>query len=216
MRDVSMAKEVSMVLARQINPVVRAVAVIASVMALVTGVTFAALQDSVTLENNTIASANADLLIWNGSSFQKSAAGFTVTGLVPGQGSAENFFYLKNNGANPLTIKASVPADPAAPDGGYDFSGWENLTVKITGYAPGCADPVVNTTMQALLAGNVAMPCNPLAAGAQGDSGNQATAGNYSMKFDIDPDSVTGDSPGVGSFDIVLNGTAVAIPNPET
>lgn len=201
-----------MTLTRQINPVVRAIAVIASVMALVTGVTFAALQDSVTLSNNTISSANADLQIWNGSIFTESAGGFNVTDLIPGQGSDEYPVYLKNNGQTPLYITASVPTDPAAPEGGYDFTGWENLKVTIKSWAPGCADDTVNTTMAALLDGEVALKCNPLAAGAQGNgtAGAEETAGNYTFKFDIDPASVTGDNPGVGDFNLVLTGSATA------
>lgn len=198
-----------MVLSRQINPVVRAVAVIASVMALVTGVTFAALQDSVTLQNNTIASANADLLIWDGDSFEETAPGFTVTNLIPGDGSNEYPFYLKNSGGTALNVSASVPVAPADPGGGYDFTGWENLKVTIKSTDPACiGSPTVNTDMAALLVGGVALPCNSLAAGAQGDSNNLATEGNYTMEFDIVPASVTGDSPGVGNFDIVLTGAA--------
>lgn len=201
-----------MTLTRQINPVIRAVAVIGAVMALVTGVTFAALQDSVTLQNNTIASANADLLIYDGATFSETAPGFTVTDLVPGEGSQEYKFYLKNNGAAPLKIAATVPNEPAAPAGGYDFTGWENLKVTVKNYEAGCADDTVNTTMAALLAGEVELKCNPLAAGAQGNNGAGAeeTEGNYGITFDIDPASVTGDSPGVGNFDIVLTGAATS------
>lgn len=199
-----------MEIARHINPVVRAVLVIASVMTLVTGITFAALQDSVTLQNNTISSASSDLLIWDGDSFEKQAPGFTVTDLIPGNGSQEYPFYLKNNGGTALNVTAHVPSEPAEPAGGYDFTGWENLKVTIKSNEPGCAEDTVNTDMAALLAGEVALPCNPLASGAQGNAGELETEGNYTVKFDIDPASVTGDNPGVGNFDLVLSGAATS------
>jgi len=200
-----------MVLARHINPVARAIAVIAAVMALVTGVTFAALKDSVALQGNTISSANADLLIWNGSEFAEATEGFAVTNLIPGQGSDDYPFYLKNNGATPLKLAITVPNEPAAPEGGYGFTGWENLKVNITNHKAGCGQ-TTHTTMAALLAGEVNLKCNPLSAGAQGDNseGAEETEGNFSVSFDIDPSSVTGDNPGVGSFDLVITGSAVA------
>ena len=202
-----------MTLTRQINPVVRAIAVIASVMALVTGVTFAALQDSVTLSNNTISSANADLQIWDGDSFEATAPGIQVTNLVPGQGSQDYPVYLKNNGANALYAYATVPNPPAEPSGGYDFTGWENLKVTIKSTEPNCVstDSTVVTNMQALMDSQVALPCNTLAAGAQGDSGSIATEGNYTISFDIAPSSINGDSPGVGSFDLVISGSVSPI-----
>lgn len=205
------SKEVSMTLTRHINPVARAIVVIAAVMALVTGVTFAALKDSVTLQNNTISSANADLLIWDGDSFEQTAAGFTVTNLIPGSGSDDYPFYLKNNGGTPLKLAITVPSAPAEPAGGYGFSGWENLKVTVTNNEPGCADDTLHTDMAALLAGEVELKCNPMTAGAQGDSGNLETEGNFTVSFDIAPESVTGDSPGVGNFDLVITGSAVAV-----
>lgn len=201
-----------MTLTRHINPVARAIMVIAAVMALVTGVTFAALKDSVTLQGNTISSANADLLIWNGSTFAESTDGFAVTNLIPGEGSDDYYFYLKNNGGTPLKLAATVPTEPQVPAGGYGFTGWENLKVNITNHKTGCANPTTETTMAALLAGEVELSCNPLAAGAQGNDqpGEEGTEGNFSVSFDIEPSSVTGDNPGVGSFDLVITGSAVA------
>lgn len=198
-----------MKLSKGINPVVRAVGVFSAVAIVAGGVTYAALTSQATLTANTISSANASLLLWDGDSFENTAPGFNVTGLIPGQGSDEYKFYAKNAGDSAMTVTAKVPTAPAEPAGGYDFSGWENLKVTFKSYAPDCGGTdTVQTTMAALLAGEVALPCNPLDEGAQGDTGNAATEGNYSVKFDIAPESVTGDSPAVGNFDIVFTGTA--------
>lgn len=197
-----------------INPLIRAVLVIGAVAALVTGVTFAALTNTATLTQNTISAADASLLVWDGDSFESTAPGFTVTDLVPGQGSGDNFFYLQNNSPGDLWVYAHVPAEPAAPTGGYGFTGWENLKVIFMSHAGDCVDDPVKTDMAALLAGNVELPCNPLSEGATGNNqpGEEDTEGNYSVSFDIDPESLTegAEDAGVGSFDLQLIGSLIA------
>ena len=196
-----------------INPVVRATVVIGAVAALVTGVTFAALQSQATLADSTISSANANLLLWDGDTFESQAPGFTVTGLIPGEGSGKQFFYFQNAGDTALNLSVHVPAAPAEPGDGYGFSGWENLKVTFTNEA---TDQTVDTDMAALMAGNVTLPGNPLPFGAQGNNqaGQENTPGNFSAEFDIDPSAVTGDHAGVGAFDMTFTGTATATPAP--
>lgn len=214
-----------MVSLRKINPVARAIVVIGAVMALVTSVTFAALQSQATLTNNTISTATAGLMIWDGDSFEATAPGVTVTGLVPGEWSEDYPVYFQNSGEGPLYLKASVPSEPALPEGmeDYGFTGWENLKVAIKGYcAPTeetqsawwkqkkwdqAGSSVVKTDMAALLAGDVTLPCGPLAEGAAGDSNTPGTAGNYSLSFKLASDAVTGEAAGVGAFDIVFTGS---------
>ncbi len=222
-----------MVSIRQINPVARAVVVIAAVMALVTSVTFAALQSQATLTNNSISTATAGLKLWNGSSFESTAPGFTVTGLVPGEWSDDYNFYFQNDGEGPLFLTANVPQEPALPEGmdSYGFTGWENLKVAFKGYcAPNSGERnnavelnrnrrdkkdnekhansyLVKTDMAALLAGEVELPCGPLAEGATGDSNTPGTAGNYSVSFKLVSDAVNEQSAGVGNFDVVFNGS---------
>lgn len=197
---------------RLMSPLTRAVGVISAVAILVGGVTFAALQSQATLTDNTIASANADLKLWDGDSFESEAPGFTVTGLVPGEGSGPNLFYFQNAGETDLNISAHVPVAPEEPQGGYGFSGWENLDVTFKNLSDDCAEGPVETDMGALLAGDVELPCNPLSEGATGNNqpGAEGTEGNYSVEFDIHPEAVTGDHAGVGSFDIVFSGAAAA------
>lgn len=193
---------------KKLSAILRAVGALGAVTAIVGGVTFAALSSSATLAQSTISTANADLNIYNFSTnaWANSAPGFNITGLVPGTGVTEEF-YLQNDGDTALTVKARVPVLPAAPEGGYGFTGFENVTVTITG--EGCVEPPVQTNLLALNSGDVALPCNPLAAGVSGDS-NADVAGNYDIKFDINSAAITGESAGVGPFDIVFTGTAVA------
>ncbi len=183
----------------KVNPMTRAVMVIASVAALVTGVTFAALQSQATLTDSTVNTATAGLTLWDGDSFESTAPGFTVTGLVPGVGTAPLPFYFKNSGVA-LNLTAHVPATPTSSG----FTGWENLKVTIKDDND---NAVTNTTMQALLAGEVPINGGPLSSGAQGDSNTPSTEGNFTAKFDIEPTSITGSSASVGAFNIIFTGT---------
>lgn len=210
-----------MVKVHQINPVIRAIAVIGAVMALVTGITFAALSSTATLTNNTISAADSNLLVWDetAQAFETEAPGFTITDLIPGEGSGPNLFYLHNDSDGPVYVSAHVPAEPEVPAGGYGFTGWENLKVTFTSLKTGCAEGPVETNMAELLAGNVELPCNTLAQDAMGNNqpGAEGTEGNYSVEFDIDPASLTpgAEDAGVGSFDLQLIGDLVD-PSPPT
>lgn len=188
------------------SPLVRAIAVIGAVAALAGGATFAALQSQATLTNTTINSATASLKLWNGSSFESTAPGFTVTNVVPGQGSAPQAFYFKNDGGVPLAVTATVPVAPTyagvaeASDVEVDITCYNNATV--------------NTNLEALLAGPVSLNL-VLPAGAQGDSGNPNTVGNCTAVFDFDPAGVSGSSASVGPFDVVFTGTQPVSVLPE-
>lgn len=187
---------------RIFNPTLRAIGIISAVAVLVGGVTFAALTSQATLTNSSISSATANLLLWDGDTFESTAPGFTVTGLVPGTG-VTNAFYFKNSGGVPLNITANVPALP----GSAGFSDWHNLLVTISSTNPGCVGPAtVNTNMYDLNAGQVSLPCPPLTAGAQGSNVVLATEGNYTMKFDIVPGSITGSVVTVDNFNMVFTG----------
>jgi hypothetical protein len=211
-----------MKLTKGIHPVLRAVGVVSAVVAIAGGATYAAMTNTATLADNTIESANANLQIWNGSTFTNTAPGFHVAGLVPDHYTTPQNFYFKNAGDTPLNVGAKVPEAPPAPEGGYGFQGWKHLHVKFTSNAPGCDDPSTQTTMAALLGLDpdteqplvnpqpVLLPCNPLGVGAQGDSSTPATEGNYSVQYKIDSSAVTGDNVGVGSFNVVFTGTVTS------
>jgi hypothetical protein len=193
---------------RLVNPVLRAIGVIGIVAGLVTGVTFAALNSQAVLADSSISTSTATLKLWDGDSFESLAPGFHVTDLVPGSGSGEKLFYFQNGGTVALNITAHIPDAPAAPAGGYGFSGFENVKVTFTNKHGGAT---IDTTMAALLAGEVSLPGNPLSAGAQGDSNVADAEGNYAVTFDINPAAVTGSHAGVGDFNVVFTGT-----QPET
>ncbi len=179
--------------------IARGVGVIGSTVALMVGVTFAALTSNpATLSNNNITSATASLKVWDGGTYNVTATGFTVTGLIPGSGSGDLPFYLQNDGDVPLNISVTVPTAPSASG----FTGWENLKVTIKNHN---GSVIATSDMAALLAGNVSL--NQLAAGAAGDSNTAGTPGNYTVNFDIVPASVTGSQATVGIFDLVFTGT---------
>jgi hypothetical protein len=184
----------------------RAIGVIGVVAGLVTGVTFAALNNQAVLGASTLRTASAELKIWNGSEFAPTAPGFAITNLVPGAGSGNKAFYFQNAGGVDVNITAHVPVAPVVPEDGYGFTGWENLKVMFTNKHDGTSIP---TTMAALLDGEVTLPGAALTAGAQGDSGNETAEGNYAVAFDISPIAITGDHAGVGDFNIVFTGVQV-------
>ncbi len=192
---------------KQLNPVIRAVAVITAVMALATGATFAALSDSATLTGNTIgtATANANLLLWDGDSFEPAAPGFEVTDLVPGEESEPFNFYFKNDGNIELDLTASVPVLPELSDG------ITASDVTLTFYGS-CDDAPVPATLAALIAGDVELPCNPLEVGAQGVIGETDNDANYWVTVTVD-ESVALDetSESVGAFDIIFDGVAPVV-----
>jgi hypothetical protein len=182
----------------KLNPVARALATFTAVAGLVTGVTYAALSSSATLTNSTISSTTASLKIWDGDSFESTAPGFTVTGLVPGTPSVGYPLYLKN-ADQPLkvTVQSSIPASFLG------FDNWADVKVSIKGEACGVT---IDTDLAALIANPVELPCNNLPANSQGDGSVLATAGNYTVKFNIPAEEVTGSQASVGAFTWTLTG----------
>ncbi len=182
-------------MANRASIIVRAVGVIAATSALVTGVTWAALtSNTATLTSTTINSATASLKLWDGDSFETSAPGFTITGLVPGTGS-EQAFYFQNDGGVPLKLKAKIPALPSSSG----FAGWENAKVTFTDEQN---NTTVTTDMLALSTGDgVELP---------GDSAAAGTEGNFKAKFDIAPSSITGGQVTIDAFNIEFTGTQPA------
>lgn len=187
-----------------INPVLRAVGVIGAVAALVTGVTFAALSSSATLTGNTLSTGTASLKIWDGTVFANTAPGFAVNNIVPGTPSAPRNFYLQNAGGVPLEVKAQI-SQPFSVAGITDYA---DVDVKITGFC-GLTETY---TMAQIIAGPVALPCDPLNAGNAGDSGDFTKPGSYSVSYDIDPSTTFGDQASVGAFNYTFTGTQPAAP----
>lgn len=197
-------------LVKKINPMVRAIAVIGAVMALATGATFAALNTQATLTGNTIgtASANADLLLWDGDSFEPTAPGFNFTNIDPGEESEKFNFYFKNNGNVDLDLTAKINAIPSLTAG----LSADDVTLNFYG---SCDDEPVHATLTELLAG-VELPCNPLDEGAQGVIGEEDNDANYAVSVTVDESvELSEDGEEVGAFDIIFDGAA-ATPAPVT
>ena len=188
----------------KINPIVRAVGVMGVTAGLVTGVTFAALNSTATLTDNTIGTADTSLLLWNGTAFAQEAPGFTIDDLVPGQGSKPQVFYFQNTSEMDEKITARVVNAPTVTG----FSGWENLKVTFTDLKSGATN---SGTFQDLLDNNFNLP-GTLDDGATGNNQPDAedTEGNYSVVFDIDPSKVTGDDVMVDSFALTFTATPAA------
>lgn len=193
---------------RSISPVMRAIFVIGAVAALVTSITFAALNDSVSLTGNTLSTTNANLQIYDFTipDWAETAEGFDFDDLVPGVYSDPENFYLRNNGGVDLDL--GVKAENFVVQNGV---AGEDITLKFEGE---CGDPAVEYTMAALQLGPVGLPCSPLLVGEAGDSNTFGTPGNYSFAVMIDHDAVDGPGPfDAGTFDLVFSGTQVA-PSP--
>jgi hypothetical protein len=188
----------------KVNPTARALLVFSSVVTLATGVTLAVFNSQVTLAGSRMSSTTAELKIRTAGTrkWSDEVEGFRIKNLVPGTGETRSI-YFRNTGGVPLTLSMRVPHRPDRPHGGYGFSGWENLTVDISG----SCDSTVHTTM-AMLLGNmpVALPCSTLPVGAAGDPGVPNHVGNYALHFDIKPSAITGSRAGVGDFDIQFTG----------
>jgi hypothetical protein len=202
-----------MVLAEQINkisPLARAILVIGTVAALVTGVTLAATSQATLTGNSiTMAAATADLKLWDGDSFESTAPGFSFTGLEPGEPSDPFKFYFKNDSNVPLDVTVSIPNLP-------DFSGLSFDASDITLTFDGaCGDAPLVRTMAELNDGTPdELPCNPLEEDAQGVVGEDDTnEANYNVTVEIDESVDIGDTTEtVPSFDIVFTGDTELAP----
>lgn len=186
----------------KLNPLARAIGVISAVAMVVSGVTYAAFVDSAALTGNsaTLASANADLTLWDGDSFEPAVAGFTFAGLEPGEESAKHDFYFKNDGNVDLFLTAMIPAAPTLP---ADLTG-DDITFKFYGQ---CGGGPVSATWTELVAGEVDLPCEPLVEDAQGVVGDLDNDANFAVTVTFADGLELGeDDLSTGTFDILFNG----------
>jgi hypothetical protein len=104
---------------RKISPIARAIAVMGATGALVTGVTFAALQNTATLTDNTITSTTDGLLVDSDgdNTFAPSDEGFDFVDVDPGTTSDAKAFKLKNATDGPLDINVQVMGEEPLPAG---------------------------------------------------------------------------------------------------
>ena len=188
------------------SPLVRAVAIFTGVVALVSGVTFAALQSQATLTNNTIASATAGLQVKSTGSFASQDAGFAFTGVLPGGPAVPasgNAFQLKNNGTIDLNISASIPVAPTftvSPDPGPVDLSKIDLILSCTA---GVNTFALTTDIAALVAGHASggVPMTPNNLPYTGSN-----IANCIAKVQMDADAFTGGSASSTNFNIVFTG----------
>lgn len=181
----------------------RAVGVIAAVVIIVSGVTFAALQSQQdTLTGNTIETATANLqLSTDGTNYSNTHAGFDFNNLIPGGSAvptAGYSFYLKNGGGTSLALKMAVSSVPANPDG-VDLSKVNVLLTPV-----GLGTGAQSFTLQSLISG--------AATGLAINSGNLASGAVQQFKLQVSmaSDAVSGSSASLGNIDFSFSGTAVS------
>jgi hypothetical protein len=188
----------------KLNPVARAIGVISAVAIVVSGVTYATFVDSASLTGNsaTMASANANLLLWDATAndFLETTQGFTFEDLEPGDESAKHDFYFKNDGNVDLFLTASIPEAPELPEG---ITG-DKVTFKFYGQ---CGEEPVSATWTELVEGEVDLPCEPLDEDAQGVIGDLDNDANFAVTVTFADDLEIGDEEQeVSGFNIVFNG----------
>ena len=190
---------------RNINPVARAMGVIGAVAVLATAVTFAALSDTATLEDNNLTSDTADLQVSNGGAYGDSVAGFSATDVVPGVGKTFSF-YLKNGSDFDMNVTASVPGACGDYVDGND--GIPNCGDVLLTFTDTESTDDETYTLQQLINGPKDLPGNPLPANTAGSAPADADEGDFTVKFDLDPDDVTGATASLTNpFDLVFTGT---------
>ncbi len=184
--------------------ITRSLGIIAATIALVSGVTFAALQSQQdVLTGNTIETATANLqLSTDGTTYGDSHTGFNFNNLVPGGAAmpvAGNSFYLKNGGGTALALKLAINSTPTNPNG-VDLS---KVTVLLTTVGSGTS--AQGFSLQSLIAaaasGGLAINGTNLAS---------ASSQQYKLQIQMTSDAVTGSSASLGNIDFALSGIAQA------
>lgn len=185
-----------------VQPLARAVFVVAAVAVLATGVTYAALQSQpASLTGNSISTATADLRIGtSASTFSASRTGFAFGNIVPGAPAAPadgNVFYLKNYGASPLALKAAVSSLPTNT-ASVDLSKVYLVLSR------------VDTSASQKLSIASLVSANTGAGIALTDNLAGGVTAQYKTQISMDDDAFSGTSATIGGIDLVFSGTVIA------
>lgn len=186
---------------RSRQPLARAVAVIAAVTILVTGVTYASLQSQQeVLAGNSIKTATANLQIGTSDgTFGTSRNGFSYEDVLPGGAAVPvdgNVFYLKNGGTPALALKAAVsstPTNSSSVDLSKVYLVLERTDTHVS------QKLALADLATAYTGGGVALTDN-LSGGA---------TAQYKARVQMDADAFTGTNADITGIDIVFSGTAV-------
>ena len=187
------------------SPMVRAIAVIGAVAALVTSITLAALSSTATLTGNTIASATAELLVDSDgdATFESSDGGFVFDDVVPGGSPAPvpgHDFDLQNNGDVEMDISVSIPLQPT----GTNIPDFDKVDAVLSCTTDsGTTTFSVTASLQELFDTGAAMT---------GDTMLPAEVAECTAQVQMDADAVSGSEGSVDPFDLEFTGTNVVTP----
>ncbi len=188
----------------RLKALVRAFGVLASLVVVVGGVTYAALQTQpVKLTGNTIETANANLQIsTDGTNFASSLAGFDFANIVPGGQAVPQggyTFTLKNGGGTPLALKFAVTTTPSNP-ANVDLS---KVNVILTPVSGGTAQ---SFNLEALINANTT-------GGLAINNPTQIFAGTralFTLQISMANDAMTAASASLGNIDFAFSGLALS------
>ncbi len=195
----------------KIGVIARAGTMLSALAVLAGGITYAALQDTATLTDNTIASATANLQVstaddcaTSDAGFSAEAEGFDFSGVVPGGGSSEaKHFCLRNVGdeSAPLMVKVTIPELPTYTDTSDQTVTVNNSKVHLD---------IDCTTPDSFGAGD-SIQALWQTGKDQGTLGSGETA-SCEVKASMDANAFTGDGIKSSNFDLVFSGDAVNTP----
>lgn len=187
-----------------ISPVIRAVLVVGAVAALVTGVTFAALDSEATLTDNDLASATVGLQVNNTDNGGDPAAtdtGFDITGLVPGSEYLPPgyHFSLTNTGDTDMRVKVKVT-------GGTESGTVDKTKVhfRFDNTTDATSSPVEYTWAELEAAGQT------LPGVSDPDDLGVAETNHFDMRVKLDADAITGSSASIDDFTFTFTGSSFA------
>jgi hypothetical protein len=183
--------------------VFRALGIVAATIALVGGVTFAALQSQLgVLHGNSIQTAIASLQVsTNNVSYASSIDGFAFGNIVPGgQATPTNGYpvYIKNAGTSSLALKLSVKGPVTNPDN-VDLTKVHIILEPVSAGVP--QNFLLSDLIAADTTGGIAV--------AASSHMNPSVVNSYLMRASMDSDALTGPSGTIGSIDFNFGGTAV-------
>lgn len=186
-----------------INPLVRTVLIVAALLSLVGGVTFAALQSQSKLTGSTIQTATANLLVGRDATTMSSTqAGYSFNNLIPGgtlTPSGGYPVYLKNAGGTPLALKFAVSSIPTNPNN-VDLN---KVMIHLNSTASGLTQTF---TLQSLIDSNTlggsTITLVPVLFSDQTHP--------FTMQVSMAKDAFDGQTAAIGAIDFVVTGTATS------
>jgi len=185
-----------------IKPVARTSFVVAVLLLLLTGVTYAALQSQTKITSSNITTTTANMLISRDNvTYSSSQSGYNFGEIVPGGANmpASGYpVYLKNAGGTPLSPKFAVSSTPTNPNN-VDLT---KVNVILTSNASSEAQTFsLQSLIEANATGGLALSSLSVLFPDQ--------VYRFNMQASMAKDAFVGTSASVGAIDFTLTGTAV-------